>query len=56
VGPYETLGGWVMESRGDLPEAGSTWVEEGLEVRVEAVSTTRIDLVSLRRLGKDAEE
>jgi len=55
-GPYETLGGWVMESRGDLPEAGSTWVEEGLEVRVEAVSTTRIDLITLRRLGKDAEE
>lgn len=50
TGPYETLGGWVLECLGSLPEAGHVWTEGPWEVQAEAVSLTRIDLLSLRRL------
>lgn len=50
TGPYETLGGWVMECLGSLPEAGHVWTEGTWEVKAEAVSLTRIDLLSIRRL------
>ncbi len=53
IGPYETLGGWVMECLGSIPEAGHVWTEGPWEVKAEAVSLTRIDVLSLRRL--DAE-
>jgi CBS domain containing-hemolysin-like protein len=55
TGPYETLGGWVMECLGSLPEAGHVWTEGPWEVKAEAVSLTRIELVSLRRLEVETE-
>lgn len=54
TGPYETLGGWVMECLGSLPEAGHIWTEGPWEVKAEAVSLTRIDLLSLRRLNSES--
>jgi CBS domain containing-hemolysin-like protein len=50
-GPYETLGGWVMEMLGEIPQAGTVWTEGPLEIRVEAVTLTRIDLVRIKRLA-----
>lgn len=56
TGPYETLGGWVLECLGSLPEAGHVWTEGRWEVKAEAVSLTRIDLLSLRRLDEGSSD
>jgi CBS domain containing-hemolysin-like protein len=53
TGPYETLGGWVMDCLGSLPEEGHVWTEGVWEVKAEMVSITRIDMLSLRRLNSE---
>ncbi|MFM8787379.1 MAG: hypothetical protein ACKOFE_06995 [Bacteroidota bacterium] len=50
------MGGWVLECLGSLPEAGHVWTEGSWEVKAEAVSLTRIDLLSLRRLDEGSSD
>lgn len=46
-----TVGGWVMNELGRVPEAGASFAADGLEVRVEEMNGRRIDQVKIRRLA-----
>ena len=46
-----TVGGWVMNELGRVPETGASFAADGLEVRVEEMNGRRIDQVKIRRLA-----
>lgn len=50
---YETLGGLIVNETGEIPETGDEIRLEGFIFRVEEVSNTKIDLVTLEVLETD---
>ena len=48
-----TVGGWVMNELGRVPEAGASFAADGLEVRVEEMNGRRIAQVEIRRLASN---
>jgi CBS domain containing-hemolysin-like protein len=48
--PYETVGGMIFGSLGDLPEPGSKVTAHGLEFTVENVDDRRVDLLRVSRV------
>ena len=50
---YETLGGLIVNETGEIPENGDEIRMEGFVFRVEEVSNTKIDLVTLEILETD---
>jgi len=53
--PYETIGGMIFGSLGDLPEPGSKVNAHGLEFTVEKVDDRRVDLLRVtREVPKDS--
>ena len=48
---YHTIGGYILEKCGALPEVGYTFEEDGLEFTVTQMSATRIELVNIKRIN-----
>jgi len=51
-GPYETLGGLVMDRLGRLPEAGDEIVVHGVALRVERMEGRRVDRLRVWAAGE----
>lgn len=51
-GPYETLGGLVMDRLGRLPEAGDEVVVQGVALRVERMEGRRVDRLRVWDAGE----
>lgn len=51
-GPYETLGGLVMDRLGRLPEAGDEIVVQGVALRVERMEGRRVDRLRVWAAGE----
>mgnify|MGYP002041435088 FL=1 len=54
-GPYETLGGLIMNELGHIPSQGETVLVNGYLLRVEQMDGRRIDRVRITR-NPDSDE
>ena len=51
-----SLGGWVAEQLGKVPEEGDFFQYDNLEIRVTSVDTHRVEEVEIHQLPKATDE
>ena len=47
---YDTIGGFLMEKAGSIPEPGFSWTGQGLSFSIESIQGNRIEKIRLKRI------
>lgn len=50
---YHTLGGFILETLGALPEQGESFVADGLKFTIMRMATTKIELVKVEKISSE---